>query len=85
MKYSCYCFSVTQSCLTVCDPMDCSTPGLPTPHHLLEFAQVHVYCISDAVQPSHPPFPDALIFRWSRIHLPHPAPSFCLVLSHSLI
>ena len=63
----------------------CSTPGLPVPHHLLEFAQVHVYCISDAVQPSHPPFPDALIFRWSRIHLPHPVPSVCLVLSHSLI
>ena len=31
MKYSCYCFSVTLSCLTVCDPMDCSTPGLPVP------------------------------------------------------
>ena len=34
--------------------MDCSTPGLPVPHHLLEFAQVHVHCISDAIQPSHP-------------------------------
>ena len=34
--------------------MDCSTPGLPVPHHLLEFAQVHVHLISDAIQPSHP-------------------------------
>ena len=36
-------------CLTPCDPMDCSSPGLPVPHHLLEFAQVHVQCIGDAV------------------------------------
>ena len=41
----CYC-SVTQSCLTLCDPMDCSTPGLLVPHNLLKFAQVHVHCIS---------------------------------------
>ena len=34
--------------------MDCSMPSLPVPHHLLEFVQVHVYCIGDAVQPSHP-------------------------------
>ena len=42
------CCSVTQSCLTLRDPTDCSTPGLSAPHHLLEFAQVHVHCISDA-------------------------------------
>ena len=41
----------------LCDPMDCSTPGFPVPHHLLEFAQVHVHCVSDAVQPSHPLMP----------------------------
>ena len=35
--------SVTQSCLTLCDPMDCSTPGLPVLHHLLELAQMHIY------------------------------------------
>ena len=46
--------SLTQSCLTLCDPMDCSTPGLPVPHHLLEFAQIHIHCIGDAIQPSHP-------------------------------
>ena len=43
-----------QSCPTLCDPMDCSTPGHPAPHHLPEFAQVLVHCISDAIQPSHP-------------------------------
>ena len=48
-----YC-SVTQSSLTLCDPMDCSTPGLPVSHHLPEFSQVHVHCIGDAIQPSHP-------------------------------
>ena len=43
------CCSITQSCLTLCDHKDCSTPGLPVPHHLPEFAQVHVQCISDAI------------------------------------
>ena len=42
------CFSVAQSCPTLCDPMDCSTPGLPVPHHLPKFAQVHVHCIGEA-------------------------------------
>ena len=37
------CCSVTKSHPTVCEPMDCSTPGLPVPHYLLEFAQVHVH------------------------------------------
>ena len=46
--------SVAQSCLTLCDPMNCSTPGLSGPHCLPEFAQFYVHCISDAVQPSHP-------------------------------
>ena len=46
--------SVTQSCLTVCDPMDCSTPGLPVHHQLLEFSQTHIHRVSDAIQPSHP-------------------------------
>ena len=39
------CFSVAQSCWTLCDPMNCSTPGLPVPHHLLKFAQVHVLAL----------------------------------------
>ena len=52
-KFCCCCYSVTQSSPTLCDPKDCSTPGLPVLHHLPEFAQVHVHCIGDAVQPSH--------------------------------
>ena len=40
--------------LTLCDPMDCSTPGFPVLHHLLELTQTHVHWISDAIQPSHP-------------------------------
>ena len=46
--------SVAQSCLTLCDSMDCSTPGLPVPHRLPKFAQVHVNCIGDAIRPSYP-------------------------------
>ena len=41
-------------CLAVCDFMDCRTPSLSVPHHLPKFAQVHVHCISDAIQPPHP-------------------------------
>ena len=52
-----FCCSVAQLCLALCDPMDCSTPGLPVPYHFPRFAQVHVPCISDAVQPSHPLMP----------------------------
>ena len=55
--------SVPQSCLTLCDPTDCSTPGLPVHHQLLEFTQTHVHWVGDAIQPSHPlssPFPLAL-------------------------
>ena len=46
--------SVTQSCLTLCDPMNCSTPGLPVHHQLPEFTQTHVHRVSDTIQPSHP-------------------------------
>ena len=46
--------SVTQSCLTLCDPMNRSTPGLPVHHQLPEVTQTHVHQISDAIQPSHP-------------------------------
>ena len=42
------------SYIQLCDSMDCSMPGLPVPHHLLEFAQVHVHCLSDVIQLSHP-------------------------------
>ena len=46
--------SVSQSCPTLCDPMNCSTPGLPVHHQLPEFTQTHVHRVSDAIQPSHP-------------------------------
>ena len=46
--------SVAQSCPTLCDPMNCSTPGLPVHHQLSEFTQTHVHRVSDAIQPSHP-------------------------------
>ena len=46
--------SVAQSCPTLCDPMDCSTPGLPVHHQPLELAQTHVHQVCDAIQPSHP-------------------------------
>ena len=73
------CCSVTQSCPTLCDPMDCSTPGLPVLHYLLELAQTCVLWVSDAIQPSHPlslPSPPALnlfmhkgLFQWvSSLH-----------------
>ena len=45
---------VTQSCPTLCDPMNRSTPGLPVHHRLPEFTQTHVHRVSDAIQPSHP-------------------------------
>ena len=46
--------SVTQSCPTLCDPMNRSMPGLPVHHQLSEFTQTHVHRVSDAIQPSHP-------------------------------
>ena len=46
--------SVTQSCSTLCNPMDCSMPGFSVHHQLLDFTQTHVHRISDAIQPPHP-------------------------------
>ena len=57
------CCSVTQLCLTLCDPMDRSTPDFPVLHHLPNFEQTHVHSVSDAIQPSNPlsyPSPPAL-------------------------
>ena len=47
-------FSSVQSCPTLCNPMNSSTPGLPVHHQLLEFTQTHVHRVGDAIQPSHP-------------------------------
>ena len=48
------CCSVAKSCSTLCNPMNCSTPGFPVLHHLGEFAQTHVHWVGDIIQPSHP-------------------------------
>ena len=66
--------SVALSCPTLCNTMDCSTPGFPVHHQLPEFTQPHVHHVSDAIRPSHPlssPFPSAFnlsqhqgLFKW---------------------
>ena len=66
--------SFAQSCLTLCDPVDCITPGFPVHHQLLGLSQTHVHRVGDAIQPSHPlssPSPPALnlsqhqgLFQW---------------------
>ena len=66
--------SVSQLCPTLCNPMNCSMPGLPVHHQLPEFTQIHVHRVSDAIQPSYPlssPFPPApnpsqhqSLFQW---------------------
>ena len=73
--------SVVQLCVILCDPMDCSTPGLPVHHQLPEFTQTHVHWVGDAIQPSHPllspsPSPSAFnlsqrqgLFKW--VSSPH--------------
>ena len=74
--------SVTQSCLTLCDPMNCSTPGLLVHHQLPEFTQTHVHRVYDAIQPSHPlsspssyapnPSQHQGLFQWSTLHMMWP-------------
>ena len=71
--------SVTQSCPPLCDLVDCSTPGLPVHHQLLEFTQTHVHWVGDTIQPSHPlssPSPPTFnlsqhqgLFQW--VNYPH--------------
>ena len=74
--------SVAQLCLTLCDPMDCSMPGIPVLHQLPELAQTLVHWVGDAIQPSHPllsPSPPAFnlsqhqgLFQWRRKWQPTP-------------
>ena len=52
--------SVSKSCSTLCDPVNCSTPGFPVLHYLPQFIHTHVHWISDAIQPSHPLLPPSL-------------------------
>ena len=58
--------SVAQSCMTLWDPMNCSMPGLPVHHQLLEPTQTHVYWVDDAIQPSHPLLPPSPAFHLSQ-------------------
>ena len=74
-KPACCCCLVAHSCLALCNPMDCSKPGFPVLHYLLEFAQTHVHWVSDVIQLSHslsPPSPPAFnlspnrgLFQWA--------------------
>ena len=74
--------SVTQSCPTLCNPMNHSTPGLPVHHQLPEFTQIHIHRVSDAIQPSHPlsspsspasnPSQHQSLFQWSTLHMRWP-------------
>ena len=57
------CSSAAQSCLTLCDPMDCSMPGFSVLSHLPVFAQIHVHWIGDAIQPFHPLSPHSSAFN----------------------
>ena len=79
MRMACCCCSVTQSCPTLCNAVDRSTPGFPVHQQLPELAQTHVHWVDDAIQPSHPllsPSPPALnlsqhqgLFQWvSSLH-----------------
>ena len=86
----CFCCWVSKSCPTLCNPMNCSTPGSPVLHYLLEFAQIHVHWVNDAIQPCHsllPPwiFPSIRVFssesshhiRWTKFW------NFCFSISSS--
>ena len=85
--------SVTQSCLTLWDPMNRSTPGLPIHHQLPEMSQTHVHQVSDAIQPSHPlssPSPSAPnpsqhqgLFHW--VNSPRVGPSIGVSASASVL
>ena len=85
--------SVTQLCPTLCDPMNCSTPGLPVHHQLLESTQTHVHWVGDAIQPSHPlssPSPPALnlsqhqgLFQW--VNSSHQVRKYCSFSSISVL
>ena len=60
-SWSFCCCSVAQLCPTLCDPMDCSMPGFPVLHYLLELAQTHVHWVNDAIQPFHSLWPLLLL------------------------
>ena len=77
--------SVAQSCPTLCNPMNCSTPGLPVHHQLTEFTQTHFHPVGDAIQPSHPlsspsppaPIPPSIRVFSNESTLPMTWPKYC--------
>ena len=76
--------SVAKSCLTLCDPMNRSTPGLPVHHQLPESTQTHVHWVNDAIQPSHPllfPSPPASVFPSIRVFSSESLPSSGFILA----
>ena len=83
-EFHCCCCSLIQLCLTLCDPVDCSMPGFLVLHHLLELVQIHIYWVSDAIQPSRTlssPSPPAFtlfpifLTLWIKEWVPNP--NFC--------
>ena len=74
------CCSVTKPCLTLCEPLDCSTPDSSVLHYPLKFIQTHVHWVRDAIQPSHPLSPPSTLalnlsqhqglFQWSQLFAP---------------
>ena len=76
--HNCGC-SATKSCLTLCDPMNCSTVGFPVLHPLPEFVQTHVHWVSGAIQPSHPlPSPSPPALNLSSIRVFSNELAFCI-------
>ena len=72
--------SVAQSCPTLCNPMDCSTPGFPGHHQLLELGKTHLRQVEDAIQPSHP-----LLSLHRLMSIESKMPSSHLILCHPLL
>ena len=62
--------SVTKLCLTLCNSMNCSMPGPPVLHYLLEFAQTHVHWVSDSIQPPYPLLPPSLYLSFTLLYFP---------------
>ena len=78
------CCSVTKSCLTFCDPMDCNIPGFPVLHYLLEFSQTIIHWVSNAIQPSHPLLPPCIEIQLASICSSHNLP-FLFFTSHTFL
>ena len=88
--YCCCCW-VTKLCPTLCNPLNCSMPGFPTLHYLLEFAQIHVLWVCDGIQPCHPLSPSSFVFSLSQhqrlfkwVSSSHQVCMLCLILNQDM-